>query len=242
MGMKSTAIDQNDLHVIRSQPLFAGLPPVMFDRMLQRSSQCSFPKGRILFQRGDPADHYFIVLDGWVKIFRDTPDGDQAVLGIFSRGNMFAEAAAFLSAGYPASAEVVDDCRLLLLDARTFKSVVQDTPETALNMLSSMSRHLHYLMYEVECLKTQTACERLVAFLLHRCDRFSGPAVVELPYDKNLVAARLGVQPESLSRLLNQLREHGVTSDQGRVTIADVARLREFCPQLDTSERRGAVA
>lgn len=223
----------DDLEIVRGQPLFSNLPAAVFDRMTQNAQPRRLEKGRLLFQRGDPANHFFVVLDGWVKVFRDSPDGEQAVLGVFTRGDMFAEAAAFVGTGYPASAEVVDDCRLVALESTAFIATVKSLPEAALNMLASMSRHLHALVYEVERLKTRTACERLVEFLLRRCAVTSGPAEVDLPYDKSLIAARLGIKPESLSRLLNQLRDQGVTTSQASVHIADVAALRNFCPQLE---------
>ena len=55
------------------------------------------------------------MLDGWVKVYRATPSGEEAVFGVFARGETFAEAALFLGGTYPASAEVVEDARLLRL-------------------------------------------------------------------------------------------------------------------------------
>lgn len=213
----------------------------MFETLVQGVQPRPFPKGRVLFQRGDPADYFYIILDGWVKIYRDTAMGDHAVLGIFSRGDMFAEAAAFIGIGYPASAEVVEDARIVAIEAKRFTAIVELNPGAALNMLASMSRHLHRLVYEVERLKTRSASQRLVEFLLRRCHVTYGPAVINLPYDKNLIAARLGVQPESLSRLLNKLRDHGIETDANRVFVEDVARLREYCP-VDEQEHERTVA
>ena len=224
-------LGDDDLKVVRSQLLFANLPDDAFNRLTENTVPRRYPKGKILFQRGDPADYFYIVLDGWVKLYRDTPDGTQVVVNIFCRGNMFAEAAAFMSTGYPVSAEVIDDSRLLAIQSKRFNSIVQSNPEVALNMLAAMSRHLHELVHEVEYLKSHTASERLAMFLLRCCPVARGAARVKLPYDKNLIAARIGIKPESLSRLLNRLRAHGVETDHDAVTIADVARLRSMCPR-----------
>lgn len=154
---------------------------------------------------------------------------------------MFAEAAAFIGGGFPASAEVVEDVRLVGIESSRFAAMVEKYPSTALNMLASMSRHLHRLVYEVEHLKTRSASQRLVEFLLRRCQVTEGAAEIDLPYDKNLIAARLGVQPESLSRLLNKLRDSGVTTDGNRVFVEDVQGLREYCP-VDEQEFERTVA
>lgn len=233
---RDRAVDVSDLEIVRSQPLFSNLPGSMFDRLVEGAQTRSYPKGKVLFQRGDPAEHFYVVLEGWVKVFRQTPDGDEAVLNLFSGGDMFAEAAAFLGAGYPASAEVVDDCRLVKLSSKRFIQTIQEMPEVSLNLLASMSRHLHYLIHEVERLKTRNASQRLIEFLLRRCRTRQGACVVELPYDKNLIAARVGIQPESLSRLLNRFRDLGVTCENNTVYIADVGRLREFCPHEDDDD------
>ena len=224
-------LEIGDLEIVKGQPLFSGLPDDVLARLVENSQPRTYAKGRMIFQRGDQANFFYVILGGWVKVFRQTPDGDEALLCLFSRGDMFAEAAAFMGTGYPASAEVVEESRILALDSRRVISTVQEDPSIALNMLASMSRHLHFLVHEVERLKTRTASQRLVEFILNHCRTDSGPCVVQLPYDKTLIAARLGIQPESLSRLLNRFREFGVTTDQDTVHIEDVARLRDFCPQ-----------
>lgn len=241
MQYQPTVPDMNlqDLMIVRRQPLFSNLPEPVFDKLIENVIPRTYPKGRIVFQRGDPATYFYVVLDGWVKVYRDTPDGEEAILSMFSSGDMFAEAAAFMGMGYPASAEIVDESRLLAIESKRFTETVQTMPEIALNMMASMSRHLHTLVHEVERLKTRTACQRLVEFLLRRCRVQEGPAVVVLPYDKNLIAARLGIKPESLSRLLNKLRDQGVTTDQNMVKISEVRRLREFCPADDGDENTG---
>lgn len=231
-------MNTSDIDVIKMQPLFSNLSDSIFNRVVENAQARSYPKGRMIFQRGDRADYFYVVLEGWVKVFRQTPDGDEALLNIFSRGDMMAEAAAFMGAGYPASAEVVDDCRLVALESKRVISMVKEDPDVALSMLASMSRHLHHLVHEVECLKTRTASQRLIEFLLRRCPKESGPCVFELPYDKNLIATRLGIQPQSLSRLLSRLREFGVTTEQNAVHIQDITRLREFVPEEEDVPQR----
>lgn len=226
-------MNTDDFELVRGQPLFSDLPEELFERLTENAQSRSYPKGRLLFQRGDPSDYFYVVLDGWLKLTRSTPDGDEALINVFSRGDMVAEAAAFMGSGYPASAEIVEDCRLIVLESKRFVSLTTEHPEMALNMLASVSRHLHFLVYEVECLKTRTALQRLISFILRRCRGHSGSCVVELPYDKNLIADRLGIQPQSLSRLLGRLRHLGVTTENNTVKIADVNRLRDYVPEED---------
>lgn len=223
-------MDEDTKRIIRAQPVFSGLDDTLFDSIVFDAQVKKYPKGKLLFQRGDTADFFYVILNGWIKVYRDAANGDHAILGVFSRGDMFAEAAAFTGAGYPASAEIVEDAHLVIIESKRIVSMVKNHPSAALNMLSSMSRHLHRFIYEVERLKTRSARQRLVEFLLRRCQGIDGATVIDLPYEKSLIAARLGVQPESLSRLLNKLRDYGVTTDLNRIYIEEVSRLREYCP------------
>jgi CRP-like cAMP-binding protein len=200
----------------------------------------NYPKGYMLFLRNDPADCFYVVLDGWVKIYRETPDGNEAVLGIFTQGECLAEAAAFLGEGYPASAQVVEDARLVPILSAPFCSHITDMPKIAMNMMASMSQRLHHLVTEVEQLKTRSATLRVVDFLLKLCVTDSGAAVVLLPYDKALISQRLGIQPESLSRILARLRQQGVKTEQNRVLIADIETLKAYFSGETAEERKAA--
>ncbi len=217
-----------DLNIVRGLPLLAGLPEDRLGRLLTGAVPRVHPKGQVLFLQDDPADGFYVVLSGWVKLFVERSDGEEAVLGVFTRGESFAEAVMFIGGRYPASAQVVEDARLLRFSYRPFSDWIHAEPAAALNMLASMSRHLHHLVREVTQLKTRTASQRVADFLVRLFPTREGSAVVALPYDKSLIAARLGMKPESLSRVLGGLRKLGVKSEQNRVVIPDVALLHDY--------------
>jgi len=221
-------LDEPDLAIIRRVPLFQRMPEVALQNILSAVFAREYEKGQVLFLRDDPADCFFIVIDGWVKVYRDTPDGDEAVIGVFTRGESIAEAAVFLGMDYPASAQVVTQARLAPILGGPFRNQVSEMPEIAMNMLASMSHRQHHLVSEVEQLKTRSASLRVVDFLLKLCAVTSGPAIVSLPYDKTLISRRLGMQPESLSRILAKLRRLGVKTEQNQVVIADVGSLTDY--------------
>lgn len=231
------AITDHDMATIRGVPLFGHLSDGILDRLLANAFPREYDKGQMLFLQGEPAECFYVVLDGWLKVFRETADGDEAVIGVFTAGETIAEAAAFLEIGYPVSGQAVERARLLPIRVGPFRQVVAENPKIAMNMLASMSRRLHHLVAEVEQLKTRSATARVVEFLLRRCSVKEGPAVIALPYDKTLISRRLGMQPESLSRILAKLRKIGVRTEQERVVISDVARLVEY-GQGDSENQR----
>ncbi len=221
-------MDRNDLRILRKATLFHDLSDEALRRLAGNRSPRLYPKGAILFQQGDKADRFYAILQGWVKLYRQTATGEESIIDIFSEGETIAEAAMFDSGLFPASAEVVEDARLLAFDGKSFLKHISEDPSIAIGMLASTSRHLRSLVEEVEQIKGRSAVQRLALFILKLCPARHGPAEITLPYEKSLIAARLGMQPESLSRALAKLRAIGVTTVNERLIVADPLRLAEY--------------
>lgn len=225
-----------DWQTVRSTPLFSAMPHATAESLIGNSGARNYDKGTVLFQQGAPAESFFVILDGWVKVFRITPEGTEAVVGVFRRGETFAEAAIFLGGRYPVCAEVVTNSRLLAIDGESFRRRIRQEPDLALAMLASSSQHLKFLVEHIEQIKVLDAPQRVADFLLRLCGQREGPCTVELPYEKSLIAKRLGMKPESLSRALAKLRPLGVTVEREVVAIADATALRQHVETIPDHE------
>ena len=224
----SISLDPNDLKIIRQTPILGGLSDESLALLLRDASVFRHDQGYVLFTQGEPADAFYVVLQGWIKIYRMTSAGAEAVVGIFTRGQSFAEAAAISGSEYPASGEAVTDIRVLRLSAKRLYERIREAPEIGLAMLASTSQHLHLLVRQIETLKAHTGAQRIAEFLLELAPASTGSCVVELPYDKVLIAARLGMKPESLSRAFHKLKLYGVEIKQRSAEIRSIRELREL--------------
>lgn len=233
------SISAPEFRVIRETALLGGLSDVALRNIISDSNVQSFERGQTLFTQGDDAEAFFVVLDGWVKLYRLTSSGTEAVIGIFTRGQNFAEAAAFTGGVYPVSGEAVTDSRLLRVSARRLFERIRESPEIGLAMLASTSQHLHLLVRQIEALKAHTGAQRIAEFLLELAPQGDNKCVVDLPYDKALIAARLGMKPESLSRAFNRLAEYGVSIVQKQAVIEDLSRLQDFAESERAQVVRG---
>jgi CRP-like cAMP-binding protein len=218
----------DDHEAIRHSILFGSLPPDLAATLVERSSLRTVRRGEMLFLQGEPAEHVYVVLEGWVKLFRMTPQGAEAVVSVFTRGGSFGEAVAFHGGVYPVSAEGATDARLLQLRAGVVLELMRERPEVAMAIVGATFLHLHRLVRELEQLKALSGAQRLAEFLLDLAPVEDGSCTLTLPYDKSLIAGRLGMKPESLSRAFARLRACGVTVNQNRLAIADLACLREL--------------
>ncbi|MEO5337361.1 MAG: cyclic nucleotide-binding domain-containing protein [Magnetospirillum sp. WYHS-4] len=227
--MTAKPLSAKDLEIVRRNPLFGGLPAETLDALLHESRVVEQPRGKLLFLRGEPANWFFLLLEGWVKVFRDTPDGEQTVIAIMKPGETIAEAAIFFGSDYPASAEVVDNARLVEIPAAPLLNQLRQDPDLGLKLLGALSMRLRRLVRHIEQLQARSTSQRLGDFLLGLCEAEEGPVSLKLPYDKSLIAARLGMKPESLSRALAKLKKLGVSSRGHTVEIDNVATLRDYC-------------
>ena len=236
----ASAPTPGDLDIVARIAVFRGLKPETIQRVIAPATAVALQERQPLFRQGDPATAFFIVVDGWIKLYRITFSGEETVIHVFTKGGSFAEAVAFTGARYPATAEAVSDARVVRIPADHVVRCIRENPDIALAMIASTSQHLHHLVQQVEQLKAQSGVQRVAEFLASLCPIDHGSSMIALPYDKVLIAARLGLKPESLSRAFAKLRTVGVEVRASHVAIRDVARLRQLAAD-DRGAMRGAL-
>jgi len=234
-----TAPTPSDLEIAATIPVLSGLQPQALALLLSEASVLSLRPGHALFRQGDTAIAFFIILDGCVKLYRVTAAGDEAVLNVFGKGESFAEAVTFTSGCYPATACAVTCARVMVIPADHVLNCIREMPDIAIAMIASTSQHLHRLVQHIEQLTAQSATQRVAEFLASLAPATKGPCTIALPYDKSLIAGRLGLKPESLSRVFAKLRAAGVDVRASNVLVSDVARLRSLVA-CDRVGARGA--
>jgi CRP/FNR family transcriptional activator FtrB len=136
---------------------------------------------------------------------------------------------------YLASGRTLEQSRILMLPAENVRAVFDADAGFARAIVRELSRSFRGVMKELKSQKLRTSAQKLANWILVQgngsaTDRF------ELPFEKRVLAALLGMTPENLSRSLSQLRAHGVSFDRSAFVIEDAARLRIFAdpsPSLD---------
>ena len=225
-------------------PLFARAAGPALDRLLRGATVERFPKGALLFAQGQAPGFLHVLLEGNVELIGVGEGGREATIEILEPVDVFIPAAVLTAAPYLMSARAIEPARVLLLPAAALRREIARDPRLALAALAAMSRQFRGMVRQVKDLKLRTASQRLGCYLLTLAERqgvvgADGGAVVVLPHDKKLIAGRLGMTPESLSRAFAQLRCHGVAPHASRIELADLAALRAACrtdPLIDRVE------
>ena len=229
MNHHESPLAEEDMQTLRKLSLFSELDEEALREVVGGAMPRQYPRGKVLFQHGDEARAFYVILDGLVKVLRYTAEGSEVILGVFGKGNAIAEASVFLEGKYPATAELAADSRLLRIEIPHFREVLLRNAQLSLSMLKAAYQRIGYLVSELEHLKSQTGCQRVADFILGLCPKQeSGEAHIDLPYEKGLIAARLGMKPESFSRALKRLRQMGIEIHRDHVHVPDMALLRHF--------------
>lgn len=217
-----------ELASLKQLPLFGRLAPEAFERVIDclRLETCRV--GQTLCRQGEPARAAFVVVEGWMKLSRVSATGAETVIHICSRGQSFAEAAALTGAPHEVSAESVSPALVARLPASCLTQLMADQPDFASALLMSVSAQVGALMDEIESLKGVSVDHKVAHFILSLCPASAENWRFRLPYGKRLIAARLGIKQETLSRSLARLRALGVeTGETSReIAVANVQRLR----------------
>lgn len=215
---------KTDLGALLShQPLFRNLDAAQLALMTEACHQVNVEKHKFVFHRGDPANGLYVVAVGHIKLAVPAANGQEKVIEFFGPGEAFGEAFMFLDKPYMVEAQALEDSLLIWIDKQDIDAAIDRDPSFAKRMLAGLSVRLHTLVKDIETVNLQNAGQRVIMYLLSQ-PREDGD--MRFPFNKSIIASKLGLTPETLSRLLHQLAEADLISVEGkRVHIPDPAAL-----------------
>ena len=221
------------INTLSKVSIFEGIPLSVLHELSKRAHPNMHKKGKVLFIHGDIAEHYYVVESGHVKLFRETLDGMQAVIDILSQGDVFGHCVLLEGNTYPYSAEIVESGTVISLPLSDLREEIHSNNEMAVSMLRAITRQQLRKERELEHRSTQSATQRIGCFILRQIlkEKTDSP-LLHLPYDKMLIAARLGMQPETFSRALSRLKKKtGLRIDGSTIYLDTLSQLSSYtCP------------
>ena len=219
--------------ILSRLPLFQELAPEQLAKLETACRERRLAKGSMLFQKGDPAKGFFVVVFGQVKLAFPSAQGNEKVVQIVGPRQSFGEAVMFLDLPCPVFAEALVDSLLLHIGSGPVFELLETDPLFARRMLAGLSMRLHSLVQDVETYSLRSSAQRVVGYLLQHCPQgdaeCEGAFDISLPTSKQVIASRLNLTPETLSRIFHDLAANGLIAVSGKqITINDARRLREF--------------
>ncbi len=194
--------------------LFQNLPDDALAEIARFCRQSRFSRKSLLFNEGDNAEGFYLLVSGKVIVFKVSAEGKEQVIHIVEPGQTFAEASVFSGGTYPAFAKTIEDSLLVFIPKKEFMNMLAEKPDIAIRMLSSMAAWLRRMVDLVEDLSLKDVEARFLRFLKTRLERtgvdIEKDTVIELDVDKAVIAAQINAVPETFSRMLKRLSEKNV--------------------------------
>jgi CRP-like cAMP-binding protein len=226
---------------LREVTMFAGLE----DRILEQISAIAEAKvieaGVRLYQQGAVDVPFCLLLSGQISAFRTAPDGTVTVVEVTQPSGHAGLQGILTQLPALTGVDTVATSRMILIDGNGIRGLLRREPSLANALLLAEAMALRSLVLQVCDLKLRTTAQRLGHYLLELApDKTSRTVSLRLPFDKRLLAARLGCRQENLSRAFAALRELGVETRGSRVVLHDVPRLRDYAVVFDAPELQNA--
>jgi CRP-like cAMP-binding protein len=224
------------IDVLRRSPLLSGLSQEQLTRVAAHAVTLQLNEGQWLFSQGDPAQRFFVLNRGHIRLFRLSPEGAEKIIEIVAPGQTFAEALMFLNAPrYPVCAAALEAAEVIAIDARAFAAMLRESVDTCFLVLGALSQRLRSLIGEIDNLTLHSATNRVARYLLAHVSEDRRGFDLDVP--KGVLASRLSVTPETFSRVLKHLSSDGIVTVHGaHVIIDDRAALTRLAALEDTRE------
>ncbi len=216
---------------LRRHYLFNKLSEDELARIGEHAQIIDLEAGENLFFQDTEAEYFYQVHSGQIKLSRLNPDGNEKVIEILSPDETFAEAVMFMNIRrYPVTATAVTPSTVYAFRSQVFLDIVRNNNDLCLRLLGDMAMRLRSRMHEIEQLTMKNATYRVVRYFVHELERAGKESgELELSVQKQLLASRLSIKPETLSRILAALRDQGLIQSQGKkIVILDPEALRNY--------------
>ncbi|TXH77583.1 MAG: Crp/Fnr family transcriptional regulator [Thiothrix sp.] len=223
--MKFTAAT---LNLLQQAPLLNALQTEQFQALLSTAQLYDLAEGELLFQQGQRLEQIFICTSGFIKLFRLTPNGDEKIVEIISAGNSFAEAVLFLGGQqYPVHAVALKTAQVVGINAEQYQRMLRESVDVCFHLMGLMSKRMHWLLTEVDRLTLHNATFRLLTWLLEAPVVERQKVLLDVP--KHVLASRLSIKPETLSRILKRLTEQQfIRVEEQKIVLLERAALQNL--------------
>ena len=215
--------------LLRLTPLFEALEDRVIDGIAAITWEVRLPENAELCRQGTLPRHLHVLLEGQVALWATAQDDSRAAVEVMRPPGYFVLATVLTRLPYLMTARTVSTARLLLIEADGLHALLARDVGLANALLRAEALNFRTLVRQVQDLKLRTAAQRLGCYLLALDDDPEAvTAKFRLPFDKRLLAARLGCRQENLSRAFATLRSAGVETHGSLVVLHDIPALRDF--------------
>ena len=218
--------------LLSRMPLFSAMSEDGLRFIADTTRERRLHKGELLFQRGDRSKGFYYVIFGQMKLAFSSPQGNEKVVEVLGPHQSFGEAVMFMDQPIPVFAESLTDTLLLHIARDAVFEQLDHDPQFARQMLAGMALRLHTMIRDVESYSLRSSTQRVIGYLLQQTQdtpNADTQQTIDLPTSKQVIASRLNLTPETLSRTFHLLSEKGLIKVDGKdIELLDLKRLADY--------------
>jgi CRP-like cAMP-binding protein len=225
---KTLKLGARDRNTLIKTPFMASLGPTSLSRMLEIVTVNSHEARDVVFQEGHGAEYFYCVLSGYTRLYRMGRDGREADIRICGPGDTFGECLLYIDDFYRYNAQAAENITVARFELQKVRVLAEQEKDVAKTIMQILANHLLDTMTCVANDRLHTAPQRVANFLLDQCREQESSVSLRLPFQKSLLAGKLGLAPEALSRAFSALKHSGVTVRGRMIQIDDVSALKQI--------------
>ena len=215
-----------DRSAIEGLPPFEGLGPADLDQVLRQAHAARHAKDSAIFEQDEPAEHFFLLLDGHVRVVRITPEGEQVISRYVNPGEMFGLAVAMARPTYPARAFAAVDCVAVAWPNSAFAELARRFPSFGAATYRTIGRWLqdtHTRMLELVTAQVEQRVAHALLRLAHQAGRKTPEGIeIDFPITRQDIAEMTATTLHTVSRLMSAWEDKGIVlGGRQKVIIAD---------------------
>jgi CRP/FNR family transcriptional regulator, transcriptional activator FtrB len=232
------AVPATAREALAATPWLALVPGPTLDRLAKHAVLHRMPSGSLLFEQAETPAFALLLFEGSVELLGVRGAGETLVEFVRAP-DLLLPAAVLNHQPYLLRARVLDEARLVMIQAEAFRQAVVSDHALCLAVLACQAAQFRRQVKHAKNLQLRSAEERVGCYLLQLAAAAPPGQAVRLPLEKRLIASQLGMTRETFSRTLASIGRHGLRVEGDLLTIEDAAAAHarfELDPLLDGPE------
>jgi len=207
-------------------PLFRDASPVLIAALAIRAVEVEYSAGAVIFLAGSEPRGWYIVLEGCVRVVRES-GGRQHVVHTEGVGGTMGEVPLFAGETHPATGIAAEPTRCALFDKSSLEGAIAECPEIGFLINRRLALRVRRLVERLDE-RARSVRSRLAEFLADRLDSSATGNRISVGMTQQSLAEELGTVREVVSREIKSLvRERVLESlGGGRYRVVNVELLR----------------
>jgi CRP-like cAMP-binding protein len=200
------------------------------DKLMSHATSRRIPVGEAVFEQGQTATHFFLLLHGRLKVTQVTEDGKQIIVRVVHPGDLFGFAKALQRSDYPGTSLAVSESIAICWPTELWPQFIDKNPRLAVTAMQTIGQRLqeaHTRLREMSTEEVERRVAHTVLRLAEQAGKKEGNGVrIDFPISRQDIAEMTGTTLHTVSRILSAWEAKGlVEGGRQKLLVSDVKGL-----------------